>query len=63
MDAQWHLSRHLGIADMAIVHRLGDLKTTGDRGTAQRALAASLLANAETRVVLRQEPDQLDATA
>jgi hypothetical protein len=28
-----------------------------------RALASSLLANAETRVIYRQEPDQLGATA
>ena len=28
-----------------------------------RALASSLLANAETRIVYRQEPDQLGSTA
>ena len=31
-------------------------------GSAMRALASSLLANAETRIVYRQEPDQLGAT-
>lgn len=63
MDAQWRLSRHLGIANMLIFHRLGDLDTVGDQGSAMRSLASSLLANAETRVIYRQEPDQLGATA
>jgi hypothetical protein len=63
MDAQWRLSRHYGIANLLIFHRLGDLDTVGDQGTAMRALASSLLANAETRVIYRQEADQLGATA
>lgn len=63
MDAQWRMSRHYGIANMLIFHRLGDLETAGDQGSALRALAASLLANAECRIVYRQEPDQLGATA
>ncbi|MBS3939668.1 MAG: ATP-binding protein [Actinobacteria bacterium] len=62
MDAQWRLARHLGIANMLIFHRLGDLDTVGDQGTAMHALASSLLANAETRIIYRQETDQLGAT-
>ncbi len=62
MDAQWRLARHYGIANMLIFHKLSDLDTVGDRGSAMHALAASLLANAETRVIYRQEADQLDAT-
>lgn len=63
MDAHWRLARHYGIANMLIFHKLSDLDTVGDQGTAARALASSLLANAETRVVYRQESDQLGATA
>ncbi len=63
MDAQWRLARHYGIANMLIFHRLGDLDTVGDQGTAMRSLASSLLANAETRIVYRQETDQTGATA
>jgi len=63
MDAQWRLARHLGIANMLIFHKLTDLDNVGDQGSAMRALASSLLANAETRIVYRQEPDQLGATA
>ena len=63
MDAQWRLARHLGIANMLIFHKLTDLDNVGDHGTAMRALASSLLANAETRIIYRQEADQLGTTA
>ncbi len=63
MDSQWRLARHYGLANMLIFHRLSDLDTVGDEGSAMRSLANSLLANAETRVIYRQESDQLSATA
>jgi hypothetical protein len=63
MDAQWRLARHFGIANMLIFHKLSDLDNVGDQGSAMRALASSLLANAETRIVYRQEADQLGTTA
>jgi hypothetical protein len=63
MDAQWRLARHYGIANLLIFHKLSDLDNVGDQGTAMRALASSLLANAETRIVYRQEADQLGPTA
>lgn len=63
MDAHWRLARHYGIANMLIFHKLSDLDNVGDQGSAMRALASSLLANAETRVVYRQESDQLSSTA
>jgi len=63
MDAQWRLARHFGIANMLVFHKLSDLDNVGDQGSAMRALASSLLANAETRIVYRQEADQLGSTA
>ncbi|CAM2990370.1 ATP-binding protein [Skermania piniformis] len=63
MDAQWRLARHYGISNMLVFHKLSDLDNVGDAGTAMRALASSLLANAEVRIVYRQEPDQLGSTA
>jgi hypothetical protein len=62
MDAHWRLARHYGIANMLIFHKLSDLDNVGDQGSAMRALASSLLANAETRIVYRQESDQLGRT-
>lgn len=63
MDAQWRLARHYGIANLLIFHKLTDLENVGDSGSAMRALASSLLANAETRIIYRQESDQLGVTA
>jgi type IV secretory pathway VirB4 component len=63
MDAQWRLARHYGIANMLIFHKLTDLDNVGDSGTAMRALASSLLANAETRIIYRQESDQTKGAA
>jgi hypothetical protein len=63
MDAHWRLARHYGIANMLIFHKLSDLDNVGDSGSAMRALASSLLANAETRIVYRQESDQLGPTS
>ncbi len=63
MDAHWRLARYFGIANMLIFHKLSDLDNVGDQGSAMRALASSLLANAETRVIYRQEADQLGTTA
>jgi hypothetical protein len=63
MDAHWRLARHYGIANLLIFHKLTDLDNVGDQGTAAHALASSLLANAETRIIYRQESDQLGTTA
>ena len=63
MDSQWRLARHYGIANVLVFHKLSDLDNVGDQGSAMRALASSLLANAETRIIYRQEPDQLGQTA
>lgn len=63
MDAQWRLARHYGISNTLVFHKLSDLDTVGDLGSANRALAASLLANAECRVVYRQETDQIGSAA
>ncbi|MFD5877500.1 ATP-binding protein [Streptomyces yangpuensis] len=63
MQAQWKLSRGLGIANAMVIHRLSDLLTAGDAGSQSRALAEGLLADCSTRVIYRQETDQLHAAA
>lgn len=63
MDAHWRRARAYGIANMLIFHKLSDLENVGDAGSAMRALANSLLANAETRITYRQESDQLAGAA
>jgi hypothetical protein len=63
MQEQWKLSRTWGISNMLIIHRLSDLAAVGDAGSEARALAEGLLADCCTRVMLRQESDQLARTA
>ena len=63
MQAQWKLSRALGIANLLILHRLSDLEGVGPAGSENRAIADGLLADCSTRVIYRQETDQLHATA
>jgi type IV secretory pathway VirB4 component len=63
MQEQWKLSRTWGISNMLIVHRLSDFAAVGDAGSEARALAEGLLADCSTRVMLRQESDQLARTA
>lgn len=63
MQEQWKLSRAWGISNILIVHRLSDLAAVGDLGSEARALAEGLLADCSTRVMLRQESDQLERTA
>ena len=63
MQAQWKLSRAYGIANLLVLHRLSDLDAVGALGSEARAIADGLLADCSTRVVYRQESDQLGATA
>lgn len=62
MQAQWKLSRAYGIANLLVLHRLSDLDAVGRAGSEARALAEGLLADCSTRIVYRQESDQLDVT-
>ncbi|MET8623742.1 ATP-binding protein [Kitasatospora sp. NPDC004669] len=63
MQSNWKLSRGLGIANMLVIHRLSDLLSAGDAGSRGRALAEGLLTDCSTRIIYRQEADQLAATA
>lgn len=63
MQSQWKLSRGLGIANVMIIHRLSDLLSAGDAGSRGRALAEGLLSDCSTRVIYRQETDQLASSS
>jgi type IV secretory pathway VirB4 component len=63
MQSRWKLSRALGVANLLVLHRLSDLDAAGAHGSEIRAVADGLLADCSTRVVYRQEPDQLAGTA
>jgi hypothetical protein len=63
MQAQWKLSRALGVANLAVVHRVSDLGAVGAAGSEAVALAQGLLADCSTRIVYAQESDQVEPTA
>lgn len=63
MQSQWKLSRALGVANLAVVHRISDLGAVGAAGSEAVALAQGLLADCSTRIVYAQESDQVAATA
>lgn len=56
--------RRYGIQNIIVMHRLSDLRAAGADGSLAVKLAEGLLADAETRVIYAQAPDQLgDARA
>jgi hypothetical protein len=61
LQASFKLSRSFGVANIAVVHRLSDLRAAGGEGSAQQRLAEGLLADSETRVVFGQPPSEVDA--
>lgn len=63
LQACWKLGRTYGVANVAIAHRPSDLAAQADDGTATAKIAAGLLADTATKIVLRQAPDQLGPAA
>ncbi len=61
LQRSFKLSRALGTQNVIVLHRLSDLAAAGDAGSRQAKLAEGLLADAETRVIYSQPPDQLDS--
>jgi type IV secretory pathway VirB4 component len=63
LQASWKLSRALGIANLAVLHRLSDLRSVGAGDSEQVGLAEGLLADSETRVVYAQSPGEVERSA
>jgi hypothetical protein len=63
LQSTFKLSRALGVANLAVVHRLSDLTAAGSDGSAQQRLAEGLLADSETRVVFGQSSSEAAVTA
>ena len=63
LQNSWKLSRAHGVANIAVLHRLSDLRAVGSAGSEQVHLAEGLLSDSETRVVFAQSPGEVAATA
>ena len=62
LQSSWKLSRALGVSNVAVLHRLSDLRSVGAAGSEQVGLAEGLLADSETRVVYAQSPGEVAGT-
>jgi type IV secretory pathway VirB4 component len=62
-QASLKLSRAYGVATVLVCHRPSDLTAQHDDGTASAKIAAGLLSDIQTRVLLRQPPEQVVAAA
>ncbi len=63
LQSSWKLSRARGVSNVAVLHRLSDLDTTGAVGSEQVGLARGLLSDSETRVVYAQPPGEVERAA
>lgn len=59
LQACFKLGRTYGAANLCVTHRPSDLTAQADDGTATAKIAAGLLADSATKVLLRQAPDQV----
>jgi type IV secretory pathway VirB4 component len=57
------LSRTYGVSTWLVCHRPADLSAQSDDGTAIAKISAGLLSDIQTRIILRQPPDQVDIAA
>jgi hypothetical protein len=63
LQSSWKLSRAFGVSNVAVLHRVSDLRSVGASDSEQVALAQGLLADSETRVVYAQSPGELAAAS
>jgi type IV secretory pathway VirB4 component len=59
LQTSWKLSRALGVANVAVLHRISDLRAVGSEGSEQVSLAEGLLRDSETRVIYAQSPGEV----
>lgn len=59
MQACWKLGRSYGVANLAIVHRISDLRAQADDGSSATKVSMGLLADTQTRIFFRQSTDQV----
>lgn len=59
LQRSFKLSRAHGVQNIIALHRLSDLGTAGAQGSREARIAEGLIADADTKVILAQPPDQL----
>lgn len=61
LQSSWKLSRAIGVANVAVLHRVSDLRAAGSAGSEEVRLAEGLLADSETIVLYGQPSAELAA--
>ncbi|MDA8379996.1 MAG: ATP-binding protein [Actinomycetota bacterium] len=61
LQSSWKLARAYGVSNIAVLHRLSDLRAAGAEGSQQAGLAGGLLSDSETRVIYAQAPGEVEA--
>lgn len=62
MMESWKLARAYGIFNILVLHKIADLDMAGDKGSRMSAMARSLLADADVKVIYRQDQSALKIT-
>ncbi|MDO4240806.1 conjugal transfer protein TraC [Micrococcus sp.] len=62
MVEQWKLARAYGIFNILVLHKIADLDMAGDQNSKMAAMAKSLLADADVKVIYRQDRSALSVT-
>lgn len=62
MVKSWKLARAYGIFNILILHKIADLDLSGDKDSQMAAMAKSLLADADVKVIYRQDASSLNVT-
>lgn len=60
LQQSYKLSRAYGVSNVAVVHRISDLKAAGSSGSEAFALAQGLLSDTETRVIYAQPHSEVE---
>lgn len=60
LQRSFKLSRSYGVQNIIALHRLSDLGAAGAAGSREARIAEGLIADADTKVVLAQPPDQIE---
>lgn len=60
LQRSFKLSRSFGVQNIIALHRLSDLGASGAAGSREARIAEGLIADADTRVIFAQPPDQIE---
>jgi len=60
LQRSFKLSRAHGVQNLIALHRLSDLGAAGSAGSRESRIAEGLIADADTKVILAQPPDQIE---